>query len=339
MEKILTITVPAYNAEKYLETNLSSFCVPELLPKLEVLIVNDGSTDETQVIAEKYCAQYPDTFRLINKENGGHGSCINTGIEQATGRYFKVVDADDWVVEPGLSELVNFLEGSYSDIVYSGFLWAYDKGQADVNDFETEAEYDEPFAGVEYGKEYIFDDVAEECYIKMHNLTIKTAALKEMPGRMDEHCYYVDYEYITYPIPLIETVTFLESSVYRYRLGNEGQSMNIEKQISLSGDMDRVMDSMLAFYERCGNDILCSMPKKAYIAGIIARLVASRVKVYLCLPKSGETEKELKEFDKNIKENYPQVYAANQNSAVKMLRASGFLLYGMAAKAAKKKYL
>ena len=97
MEKILTVVVPTYNAEKYLRDNLESFEIPELMQDIEILIVNDGSTDHSLEIVREYAERYPDTYRVITKENGGHGSGINCGIECALGTYFKVVDADDWV--------------------------------------------------------------------------------------------------------------------------------------------------------------------------------------------------------------------------------------------------
>ena len=73
MEKILTVVVPTYNAEKYLRDNLESFEIPELMQDIEILIVNDGSTDHSLEIAREYAERYPDTYRVITKENGGHG--------------------------------------------------------------------------------------------------------------------------------------------------------------------------------------------------------------------------------------------------------------------------
>lgn len=94
--KILTVTVPMYNVESYIDQCLKSFVVPGAEEKLEVLVVNDGSPDHSRDIAQKYTEKYPSIFRIIDKENGGHGSTINRGIEEAKGKYFKVVDGDDW---------------------------------------------------------------------------------------------------------------------------------------------------------------------------------------------------------------------------------------------------
>lgn len=139
MEKILTVVVPTYNAEKYLRDNLESFEIPELMQDIEILIVNDGSTDHSLEIAREYAERYPDTYRVITKENGGHGSGINCGIEYALGSYFKVVDADDWVGKEAFVSLVRTLKTSDADVVYSGFLWTYDNGEADKNTFRTKA--------------------------------------------------------------------------------------------------------------------------------------------------------------------------------------------------------
>ena len=111
MDKVLSVSVAAYNAEKYIEKCLDSFCVPEVVGNIEVLIVNDGSIHRQN--SRNICrmvSRYPDTFILINKENGVHGSTINTSIQKATGKYYKIVDADDWIERDGLIQLVKALK-------------------------------------------------------------------------------------------------------------------------------------------------------------------------------------------------------------------------------------
>ena len=113
MEKILTVVVPAYNIETYVKQCLDSFVQKEILDDIEVLVINDGSKDRTVELAEAYVRKYPETFRVINKENGGHGSTINRGIKEASGRYFKVVDGDDWVEGEAFVKLVRFFKRYY----------------------------------------------------------------------------------------------------------------------------------------------------------------------------------------------------------------------------------
>ena len=105
--KLLSFAVPCYNSEAYMEK-----CIESLLKggeEVEILIIDDGSKDRTAEIADRYASQYPTIVKAIHKENGGHGSAVNTGIEHATGLYFKVVDSDDWVKEEVYKQILNKL--------------------------------------------------------------------------------------------------------------------------------------------------------------------------------------------------------------------------------------
>ena len=110
MDKILSVSIASYNVEKFLGQTLDSCLVPEIMEKLEVIVVNDGSKDGTAAVAEEYVKKAPDTFVLINKENGGYGSTVNAGIQAATGKYFRLLDGDDWFDRDGLREFIGILE-------------------------------------------------------------------------------------------------------------------------------------------------------------------------------------------------------------------------------------
>lgn len=97
MDKVLTVIVPVYNMEKYIRQCLESLVIGEVLDRIEVLVVLEGSKDGSAEIAYEFVEQYPDTFRIIYKANGGHGSAINTGLMMASGEYVKILDSDDWV--------------------------------------------------------------------------------------------------------------------------------------------------------------------------------------------------------------------------------------------------
>ena len=114
MEKLLTIVVPAYNVEKYIKNCLDSFIDLSVLRSLEILIVDDGSTDSTASLAHTYEQKYPYSFKVLSKENGGHGSTINYAIPRATGKYFKVVDGDDWLDKSLLPQFVQLLKHTHS---------------------------------------------------------------------------------------------------------------------------------------------------------------------------------------------------------------------------------
>ena len=127
MDKILTISIAAYNVEKFLFETLSSLKCKNL-DKLEVIIVNDGSKDGTVDVANSFIESYPNTFKIINKENGGYGSTINKGIEFATGKYFKQLDGDDKFDTENLDKFIEELEKIDVDIAYTPFsFWTGDK--------------------------------------------------------------------------------------------------------------------------------------------------------------------------------------------------------------------
>lgn len=327
MNKILTIVVPTYNAEKYLRRNLDSFCMSTILKDIEVLVVNDGSTDNSLTIAEEYAARFPDSYRVITKENRGHGSGINCGIQNASGFYFKVVDADDWVDQKSFCHLVEMLKKKKADVVYSGFLWVYDHGDEAASRYRRKAEIKKPFKNVVFEKKYRFDAVAKDLYIKMHHMTIRTDILRKHQIKIDENCFYVDMEYVTFPIPYVQSICFMKEYVYMYRIGSQSQSVGIEKMQQNECDYTRVFHSLLNFYNGLGKTIPCTAAKKQYIAKIIARMVAGKIKIMLSFPGNRKKKRELEVFDKKIKSIYPEIYYGNVNKGVSILRSSRYLMY------------
>ena len=327
MSKILTVVVPSYNVEKYMEQNLQSFVIDEVMNDIEVLVVNDGSTDKTEALAKEYEKRYPGTFRVINKKNGGHGSTINCGIKEASGKYFKVVDADDWVLKEGFIHLVETLKHSDSHVVVSNFYWYHDKKKTRT------VEIKEPFAQVEYKREYTFGQVGKDLYVKMHGMTIQTQILRKIPP-LDEHCFYVDVEYALFPIPFVETFTFIEDFVYMYRIGLAQQSMIIKKMQKNAEDFNRVFQRMFAFYRECRENEISS-EKLHYIEQYLGRIVASKYKIYLSLPYDKKIKQEMVALDLKIKSEYPNVYYGVRQKAVLLLRKSNYNLYYIAQKAYK----
>jgi len=119
--KVVTFVVPAYNSAQFLDRGIPTMLAPEVLEKLEILIVNDGSTDATAAAAQIYCDRYPDVVRLICQENKGHGGALNTGCAAAKGKYLRIIDADDWVETQNLPEYIRYLEQLDSDVVLTHF--------------------------------------------------------------------------------------------------------------------------------------------------------------------------------------------------------------------------
>lgn len=286
MEKILTISVAAYNAEQYIKKCLDSFLNYKVLDDLEVIVVNDGSQDKTSGIVEEYQKKYPNTIFLINKENGGHGSTINTSIERATGKYFKVVDADDWVSQDGLVDLMEFLKSTDCDLVINPYIETYMTGIAEKLIF--------PYKNIKNNTRYMFDEIASNLDIPMHSMTIKTSIIKKVGPVIDENCFYVDMEYDLYPIKYIKTVYCLDYAVYYYLLGNQEQSVSKKNMIKRRKQREKVIKSLIKDYNNSYN--MLEKNKSDYIAMKIKCLIYTHYKMYMYL-ESGISYNEIINFD------------------------------------------
>lgn len=365
-DKILTVVVPSYNASKYLDFNLQSFLRPSVPKRLEVIVVDDGSTDDTARIADAYHEKYPETIKVIHKENGGHGSGINAGLRAATGKYFKVVDADDWVDHEALERLLDYIASFdvavanvdtdidtaqvqadakvrirdkavlVPDVIYNNYYWRLTDEAKSPEEYERKVEFKEPFSGVEYHKVYDFESIADQCYVKMHNMTIRTEILREHQIQIDEHCFYVDMEYILYPMPYVQTIAFLPEFLYQYQIGRQGQSMDPAKMQRNAAQYDHVLASIYAYYDAHCKDIKGPNRKK-YIDCLISRFYASRIKILLSMPDAAVRRHEFVRMEQTLKRDYRDIYDANLNAAIRILRKSRYLFYGAAVMAMKKK--
>lgn len=321
VEKILTITVPAYNVEKFLSQTLGSFVDERILPELEVLIVDDGSKDRTASIGSRYEKKYPGTFRLISKENGGHGSTINRGIQEAKGKYFKIVDGDDWVDTEGLASLMEKLKDCNADYVFTNYY--------EVNDV-TKALKEVRFPGVDTEKELPFEAIAGETRISMHALVIKTSILRENNIRMDEHSFYVDVQYILYPVPYVETVIYFDLFVYMYRLAQVSQSVSMKGyQKHIQNHIDVILHT-LDYINAYGAQEPSEEIKTNYMARRIAEMTRDQVDIFISFPVQTEGVRErFMAFDAEVRKKSPLVYqwSGEYSGMLRLLRGTKFRFY------------
>ena len=315
MSKILTITIPSYNVEKYIDKCVQSMLVESILDDIEILIVNDGSKDSTPEIAKGYVEKYPQTVRLIDKENGGHGSTINAGIREATGKYFKVVDGDDWLNTENLKKFITLLKERDEDVIASNFLCIQDET------YEVLAEKRVTSNKYAYGKACKMDEWEVEEVIKMHGLTIRTSILKENDITIDEHCFYVDCEYIAYPMPFVKTVYYDDEFIYMYRLGRNGQSMDIKSMQRNRAMHMKVLNSLLAFYYKLPQ---MTEAKRTYIEKVIAQVVENQFQIYISMGTDKEILKEIREWDKKLLKEYPRVAKSVTKKSIALLRATNY---------------
>ena len=315
MGKILSITIPSYNVEKYIDKCVQSMLVDSILDDIEILIVNDGSKDSTPEIAKGYVAKYPQTVRLIDKENGGHGSTINAGIREATGKYFKVVDGDDWLNTENLEHFIALLKEHEEDVIASNYLCIRDETYDIIA--EKRVSSDDSFYGTV--RDMNKGEVKE--VIKMHGLTIRTSILKENNITIDEHCFYVDAEYIAYPMPFVSSVYYDDEYIYMYRLGRNGQSMDIRSMQRNRAMHMKVLNSMLAFYDKLPE---MTDEKKSYIEKVIGQMVENQFQIYISMGTDKEIQKETAAWDKALLKSHPRVANAINKKSITLLRKTNY---------------
>ena len=228
--KLLSIAIPSYNSEAYM-----SKCIDSLLiggEDVEILIVDDGSTDRTAEIADEYAAKFPTIVKAIHKENGGHGSAVNAGIANATGIYFKVVDSDDWVREQPYHKILDTLRemtesGTRLDMLISNF--SYEK-EGEKHNKVMRYRHALPENRIFGWSEVKHFHKGQ--YILMHSVIFRTKMLRESGMQLPEHTFYVDNIYVFEPLMYVKNLYYLDVNFYCYYIGREGQSVNEQIMIS-----------------------------------------------------------------------------------------------------------
>ena len=249
--KLLSITVPCYNSAAYMERCIDSLLVGG--EDVEILIVNDGSSDETAQIADAYEKKYPSIIRAIHKENGGHGSAVNAGVAAATGLYFKVVDSDDWVSEKSYKEILTALHellvsGQQIDMLLANYVYEKQgEKHKKVVSFRRALPKNEIFT---------WDQVRhfkKTEYILMHSIIYRTRLLHECKLQLPEHTFYVDNIFAFNPLPYVKKMYYIDTNFYRYYIGRDDQSVNekvmigrIDQQIKVNKLMvDYITDTKI----------------------------------------------------------------------------------------------
>ena len=241
--KLLTAAIPCYNSAAYM-----SHAVETLLTggeDMEILIINDGSKDDTGKIAQEYAKKYPRIIRAIHQENGGHGEAVNTGLRNATGLYYKVVDSDDWVNEESLQEVLNVLRemvesGTNLDLLVANYV--YEKAGArrkKVMNYRTALPHNKVFgwSDVKFFK--------TSQYILMHSVVYRTKLLRDCGLTLPKHTFYVDNIFVYQPLPQVKTIYYLDTNFYRYFIGREDQSVNESVMINRIDQQIRVTKIMI----------------------------------------------------------------------------------------------
>lgn len=255
--KLLSIAIPSYNSQDYM-----AHAVESLLPggdEVEILIVDDGSSDRTAEIADAFAEKYPGIVRAIHKENGGHGDAVMTGLQNATGLYFKVVDSDDWVDADAYPKILNTLRAYAEeplDMLISNYV--YDKMGAlhqHVVHYHHALPEQRVFSWEETHRFH------KGQYILMHSVIYRTQLLRECGLTLPKHTFYVDDLYVYVPLKDVRRILYLNENFYHYFIGREDQSVQeqvmirridqfikVNKLLFTEVDLDEVADPHLKKY-------------------------------------------------------------------------------------------
>ncbi len=300
--KILSVAVPCYNSQDYMEN-----CIESLVrggEDMEIIIVNDGSKDNTESIAMSLKEKYPSIIKVISQENGGHGEAVNTGLKNATGEYFKVVDSDDWVDEEALSKVLKTLrfmikEDKKLDMLLSNYV--YDKQgvkRKKIMSYRTamNSKHITSWDGaIKFKKSQ---------YILMHSVIYRTQLLKECGLKLPKHTFYVDNHYVFKPLPSVKRLCYIDVDFYHYFIGREDQSVNEKVMI---GRIDQHIKVAKIMIDEYSNMEIQSKKLDKYMLQYLDMMMCI-ASVMLILDGSKEALKKKSELWLWLKENYPDIY-------------------------------
>lgn len=245
MEKLLSIVIPVYKVEKYINKCLDSVIISDdNMKRLEVIVINDGTPDNSAVMAKEYEKRYPDTIKVYDKENGGHGSAWNKGVEMATGKYLRFLDSDDWLTN--FEEFVNYLKNCDTDLVFSDLDIFYQEANShvlvnldmikkdvtyDLNDFDWDLTQNRPF-----------------WIANFHMCTYKTELMKKYHPLFLENQFYDDEILYVMPLCIAASFSYFPHILYNYLIGRQGQTVDPEIKIRNLDYHINVRSEMMDFY-------------------------------------------------------------------------------------------
>ncbi len=237
--KYLTVAIPCYNSAEYMINAIESLLVAG--DDIEIIVVDDGSVDETKDIGFMYERRYPGIVKCISKENGGHGSAVNTGLRHACGLYYKVLDSDDWFDKDALLEIIEKIKKHHEeeagiDMYIANYVYEnQNTGKSTVIKYKHAMPMDTVFSWADMGHFKVSQNIL------MHSVIYRTELLRECGISLPEHTFYVDNIFVYMPLPYVKRMYYIDLDLYRYFIGRSDQSVNeqimikrIDQQIKIT---------------------------------------------------------------------------------------------------------
>ena len=250
--KYISFAIPCYNSAAYMDRAVESILKGG--EDVEIIIVNDGSKDDTSKIAHEYEEKYPTIIRAVDKENGGHGDAVNVGLDHAEGKYFKVVDSDDWVDEEALYKILDVLKTFENEEKQVDMLLANYVYEKEGMEHKKVIEYKNVLPQEEI---FGWNDVKHfhlGQYILMHSVIYRTELLRQCGLELPKHTFYVDNLFAFEPLPFVKNMYYLDVNFYRYFIGRDDQSVNEKVMIKRIDQQIRVNKLMADAFHNCQFD-------------------------------------------------------------------------------------
>lgn len=317
MEKLLTVSVAAYNVADYIRSTLDSVIHPDCIDRMEILVVDDGGTDETLSIVKEYEEKYPNSVCGIHKENGGYGSVINTSIRRATGKYFKQLDGDDWFETENLPAFLDLLSRADADYVVTPMRMVNESdGSEVVRDY---------FENLQEGT-YPFDEMDFQSISPMHCSCFRTKLLQEHDITITEHCFYTDVELVNRPVPYLQTICICHHPIYVYRIGREGQSVSKTGIRKHYKEHEKVFWNLLEIYRGLSDE---QTAKRQFLRQRLVKETAAQMKYYCYLERGKAPKAELRSFGNRLKQEAPELLdaAMSYSRFVRLMVQTNYIAY------------
>lgn len=309
----MTIVVPCYNSEDYLQR-----CIDSLLgcgDAIEILIVDDGSTDGTAAIADDYEKRFPTIVTAIHQENRGHGGAVNAGLERAAGLFFKVVDSDDWLEPAAAAKVLEQIgeweaAGTQVDMIVCNYLYDHlNEGESNEIDYRNIFQPGVPCSWEETKR------FSAAQYLVMHALIIRTSVLRESGVALPHHTFYVDNLFSYQPLPYVKTICYLDQGLYHYFIGRDDQSVNEKVLCERIDQHIRVTESVIDCVDL---DTVGSSRLRAYMLRNVS-IMMSISSIHLLLIDTEEAKAKRDRLWRYAKEKMPTLY-----SRLRFTHLSGF---------------
>lgn len=318
--KVLSVIIPSYNSSEYIDKNIKTFIDQRLYNQVEILIINDGSKDNTAQKAKEYADQYPQLIRVINKENGNHGSVINVGVREAKGKYVKVVDADDWVDTENLVRLVMTLKNMDIDLVINPFIKVDEKtGRKQL----CECKIENKDCTVSFE-----DIIGNDFWMALHSVTYRTSIFTDNNILLTEKCFYEDFQYIFFPMPYVSTVRILDYPIYYYLVGQKTQSVNAENSLKNIDMYLSVYKDSIKYYNSIKDK--CLSKRENYMRNRLCVFGKSLYHVYLRNRKYSGIIQKFIDTDKKVKDISFEFYKEiGKSKYIKLMRTGNRLIFSL----------